>query len=39
MGTAVYKPTIVEFAGVIGIVGLAGLLFIVGNCYLPQKKA
>jgi molybdopterin-containing oxidoreductase family membrane subunit len=39
MGTAVYKPSIVEFAGVIGIVGLAGLLFILGNRYIPQKKA
>jgi dimethyl sulfoxide reductase membrane subunit len=39
MGTAVYKPTIVEFAGVIGIVGLVGLLFILGNRYIPQKKA
>jgi molybdopterin-containing oxidoreductase family membrane subunit len=39
MGTAVYKPSIVEFAGVIGIVGFAGLLFILGNRYIPQKKA
>jgi dimethyl sulfoxide reductase membrane subunit len=39
MGTATYTPTIVEVGGVIGMVGLAGLLYLLGNRYLPQKKA
>lgn len=39
MGIAVYTPTLVEFGGVIGIVGLAGLLYLLGNRYIPQKRA
>jgi dimethyl sulfoxide reductase membrane subunit len=39
MGTAKYSPSIVEFAGVIGVVGLAGLLFLLGARFIPQKKA
>jgi hypothetical protein len=29
----------VEFGGVIGMIGLAGLLFLLGTRFLPQKKA
>jgi Ni/Fe-hydrogenase subunit HybB-like protein len=39
MGTATYTPTLVEFGGVIGMIGLAGLLFLLGTRFLPQKKA
>ncbi len=39
MGTATYTPTLVEFGGVIGMVGLAGLLYLLGTRFLPQKKA
>jgi Ni/Fe-hydrogenase subunit HybB-like protein len=38
MGTAKYSPSIVEFAGVIGVVGLAGLLYLLGTRFIPQKK-
>ena len=38
-GTATYTPSIVEFAGVIGMVGLAGLLYLLGTRFIPQKKA
>jgi len=39
LGTATYTPTLVEFGGVIGMVGLAGLLYLLGTRFLPQKKA
>ena len=39
MGTAKYSPTVVEFAGVIGVAGLAGLLYLLGTRFIPQKKA
>ncbi len=34
---ATYTPTAVEIGGVIGIVALAGLLFVLGNRYVPIK--
>jgi dimethyl sulfoxide reductase membrane subunit len=34
---ATYMPTAVEVGGVIGIVALAGLLFVLGNRYVPMK--
>ena len=39
LGTATYTPTLVEFGGVIGMIGLAGLLYLLGTRFLPQKKA
>ncbi len=36
---AVYNPTIVEFAGLIGILGLAGLLFVLGQQFIHPKAA
>ena len=38
MGTATYKPTIVEFGGVIGVIGLAGLLYLLGTRIIPHKN-
>lgn len=38
-GTATYTPSIVEIGGVIGMVGLAGLLYLLGTMFIPQKKA
>jgi molybdopterin-containing oxidoreductase family membrane subunit len=39
MGTATYTPTIVEAGGVIGLVGLAGLLFLLGKRFDTAKTA
>ncbi|MGA2503097.1 MAG: NrfD/PsrC family molybdoenzyme membrane anchor subunit [Anaerolineales bacterium] len=39
LGTGTYSPTIVEYGGVIGMIGLAGLLYLLGTWFLPQKKA
>ncbi len=36
---AVYVPTLVEVGGVIGILGLAGLLFVLGRRLVPAKAA
>jgi molybdopterin-containing oxidoreductase family membrane subunit len=33
-----YLPTIVEFGGVIGVLGLAGLLFLIGKRLIPSKS-
>ena len=32
-----YMPTLVEVGGVIGAIGLAGLVFVLANRYLPSK--
>jgi molybdopterin-containing oxidoreductase family membrane subunit len=39
LGTGTYTPSLVEFGGVIGMIGLAGLLFLLGTRFLPKKKA
>jgi molybdopterin-containing oxidoreductase family membrane subunit len=36
---ALYVPTLVEVGGVIGILGLAGLLFVLGRRLVPAKAA
>lgn len=35
---AMYAPTLVEFAGVVGIIGLAGLLFLLGRRLVPTRQ-
>jgi Ni/Fe-hydrogenase subunit HybB-like protein len=39
LGTGTYTPSLVEFGGVIGMIGLAGLLFLLGTRFLPKQKA
>jgi Ni/Fe-hydrogenase subunit HybB-like protein len=34
---ATYMPSLVEIGGVVGIVGLAGLVFVLANRFLPSK--
>jgi molybdopterin-containing oxidoreductase family membrane subunit len=38
LGTGTYTPSLVEFGGVIGMIGLAGLLYLLGTRFLPQKR-
>ncbi len=35
--TATYTPTLVEYGGVIGVIGLFGLLYMLGRRLVPQK--
>ncbi len=39
LSAANYNPTWVEYAGVVGIIGLAGLLFLLGQKFLHPKNA